>query len=132
MSRENVELAYQAWDAVTRRDLDAHLALYDPDVEIEPLTSVAVGTSYRGPDGVQRRWDDMLSTFPDIRMEVLEARDLGDLTLTATRMRGHGAGSDVLVEQTLWQVIEWRDKKCVWWGSYASERDALEAAGLRE
>jgi hypothetical protein len=30
MSRENVELAYRAWDAVTRRDLDAHLALYDP------------------------------------------------------------------------------------------------------
>ena len=89
-------------------------------------------TSFRGQDGVRRWWDDMLSAFPDIGMEVLEARDLGDLTLTATRIRGHGAGSDVLVEQTLWQVSEWRDKKCVWWGSYASEREALEAAGLRE
>jgi hypothetical protein len=132
MSRENVELAYQAWDAVTRRDRDAHLALYDRDVEIEPRTAVAVGTSYRGQDGVRRWWDDMLRTFPDIGMEVLEARDLGDLTLTATLMRGHGAGSDVLIEQTLWQVIEWRDKKCVWWGSYASEREALEAVELRE
>jgi ketosteroid isomerase-like protein len=132
MSEENVELAFRAWNAVTRRDLDVHLALYDPDVEIEPRTSVAVGTSYRGLDGVRRWWDDMLRTFPDIGMEVLEARDLGDLTLTATLMRGHGAGSDVLIEQTLWQVIEWRDRKCVWWGSYASEREALEAVGRRE
>ena len=54
MSQENVDLACRAWDAVTRRDLDAHLALYDPDVEIEPLTSVAVGTSYRGQDGGSR------------------------------------------------------------------------------
>jgi len=91
-----------------------------------------VGISFRGRDGVRRWWDDMLSTFPDIGMEVLEARDLGDLTLTATRMRGHGAGSDVLVEQTLWQVIEWRDKKCVWWGSYPSEHKALEAVGRRD
>ena len=132
MSQENVELAYRVWDAVSQRDLDAHLALYDPDVEIEPRTAVAVGISYHGQDGVRRWWDDMLSAFPDIGMEVLEARDLGDLTLTATRIRGHGAGSDVLVEQTLWQVIEWRDKKCVWWGSYGSEREALEAVGLRE
>jgi ketosteroid isomerase-like protein len=132
MPQENVERAYRVWDAVSRRDLDAHLALYDPDVEIEPRTAVAVGISYRGQDGVRRWWDDMLSAFPDIGMEVLEARDLGDLTLTATSIRGHGAGSDVLVEQTLWQVIEWRDKKCVWWGSFGSEREALEAMGLRE
>ena len=132
MSQENVELAYRAYDAVRRRDLDSHLALYDPDVEIEPLTAVAVGTSYRGLDGVRRWWDDIVSTFPDFGTEVLEARDLGDLTLTALRLRGHGAGSDALVEQTVWQVIEWRDKKCVWWGGYASEGDALEAVGLRE
>jgi ketosteroid isomerase-like protein len=132
MSQENVELAYRAYDAVRRRDLDAHLAVYDPDVEIEPLTGVAVGTSYRGHNGVRRWWEDILSTFPDFAVEVLEARDLGDVVLTALRMRGHGAGSDVLVEQTLWQVIEWRDKRCIWWGSYASEREALDAVGLRE
>jgi hypothetical protein len=132
MSQENVELAYRAYDAVSRRDLDAHLELYDPGVEIEPLTAVAVGTSYRGLEGVRRWWDDIVNTFPDFGSEVLEARDLGDLTLTALRLRGHGAGSDALVEQTVWQVIEWRDKKCVWWGGYASEREALEAVALRE
>ena len=55
----------------------------------------------------------MLRASPDMGMEVLEARDLGDLTLTATRIRGHGAGRDVLVEQTLWRVIEWRDGECL-------------------
>jgi hypothetical protein len=33
MSEENVELAYQAVDALNRRDLDAFLSLCDPDLE---------------------------------------------------------------------------------------------------
>jgi hypothetical protein len=29
-------------------------------------------------------------------------------------------------------VAEWRTGKIVWWGAFASEAEALEAAGLRE
>ena len=35
MSKENVELAYRAYDAFNRRDWDAFLALVDDQVEVE-------------------------------------------------------------------------------------------------
>jgi ketosteroid isomerase-like protein len=40
MSRENVDLALRAFEAVNRRDLDAFLALMDDDVE--GVTRIAV------------------------------------------------------------------------------------------
>ena len=36
------------------------------------------------------------------------------------------------MDQTSWQVIEWRQKKAIWWGIFLSEAEALEAAGLSE
>ena len=36
------------------------------------------------------------------------------------------------VERTIWLVAEWRDRKMVWWCSFGSEAEALEAARLRE
>jgi hypothetical protein len=59
-------------------------------------------------------------------------RDLGDVTLAAVRMRGHGAGSDTPLDEALWSAAEWHDRKCVWWGNYATEAEALEAVALRE
>ena len=42
MSQENVELNYRSHDAFNRRDLDAYLALNDPDVRRKLLESGAV------------------------------------------------------------------------------------------
>jgi hypothetical protein len=36
------------------------------------------------------------------------------------------------MEGTIWQVGAWRQKKCVRWQTFASEAEALEAAGLEE
>jgi ketosteroid isomerase-like protein len=36
------------------------------------------------------------------------------------------------MEQTVWQVAKWRDNKVIWWGSFLSEAEALQAAGLTE
>jgi ketosteroid isomerase-like protein len=56
MSQENVELLHRAYDAFNRRDLDALLALCDPDVEFISYTmQVERGDPYRGHDGV-RSW----------------------------------------------------------------------------
>jgi ketosteroid isomerase-like protein len=37
MSRENVEIVWRVFEASARRDADAVLALYDPDVNGMPL-----------------------------------------------------------------------------------------------
>ncbi len=130
MSQENVERFYGAVDAVRQRDLDAYLALLDPQVDIVPLG--AIRHSYHGHAGVQRWWEDLFGVAPDFSLEIDEVRDLGDVLVVALRAHGHGRGSGVPVEQSIWQVVKLRHEKLVWWRSYASEREALEAVGLSE
>jgi ketosteroid isomerase-like protein len=133
MSRENAELFYKWNSAFNRRDLDALLALADPDIELlSRIAEVEGGGPYRGHDGVRSWWESLFSISPDYSAELEEVRDLGKVTLARVHNRGHGLGSDAPMGETSWDVIEWRRKKAIWWGSYRSEDDALEAAGLRD
>jgi ketosteroid isomerase-like protein len=131
MSQENVELARQAFDAFNRRDLGAYLALMDADVEAGSLL-VALEGDYRGHAGIRRWWRNLHEVLPDYTGEVVDVRDLGDLTLVALRTRGHGADSDTPFETPLWWMGRWRRGKCVWWRSCGTEAEALEAVGVRE
>lgn len=133
MSRENVELAYRVHEALNRRALDALLALADPDIEYLPrIRELEGGGPYGGHAGIRSWWESMLGIAPDFSTEVEDVRDLGDMTVARAHIRGHGIGSGASMEQTLWQVAEWRQKKCVRWRTFASEAEALEAAGLSE
>jgi ketosteroid isomerase-like protein len=131
MSQENVALALQAFDAVNRRDLDALLALIDDDVEIVTRIAAVEG-GLHGHDGMRRWWENMFTAFPDYYFEVVDVRDLGEVTLASLRALGHGAGSDVPFEDLLWHASQWRRGQCVWWRAFETEAQALEAAGLRE
>ena len=131
MSQENVELSHQAYDAVNRRDLGALLRLMDADVKAVPILAGMEG-DYHGHAGIRRWWENLLDIFPDFAAEVVEVRDLGDVTLGTLRIRGHGADSDAPVDAPLSLAARWRRGKCVWWAAYGTEADALEAVGLRE
>ena len=127
MSRENVERCYVVYDAFNRRDWATCLAIHADDVEVTPLAA-AVGSSYRGADGLRRYWSDLLTNFPDFTTEPLDVIDVGGLTLCTVRFRGHGAGSAAPFEQVVWQLAAWRDGRIAWWRSYASEGEAMSAA----
>jgi ketosteroid isomerase-like protein len=131
MSQENVELALQAFDAVNRRDLDALLAVMDDDVEVVTRIAAMEGALH-GHDGVRRWWENMFTAFPDYEFEVVDVRDLRDVTLASLRALGHGAGSNVPFEDLLWHASRWRRGKCVWWRAFEAEAEALKAVGLRE
>jgi ketosteroid isomerase-like protein len=131
MSQENVDLTRRAFQAFDDRDLDALLAMLDDDVEAFPILAGMDG-GYRGHDGIRRWWAELFGTFPDFKAEVVEVRDFGDLTIAVLRVRGHGAESDTPVDAAAWHVSQFRHGKCIGWRVYTSEREALEAAGLRE
>jgi ketosteroid isomerase-like protein len=131
MSQENVELTRRAFQAFDDRDLDALLAMLDDDVEALPILAGMEG-GYRGHDGVRRWWASLLGTFPDFQAEVFEVEDRGDVTIATLRFRGHGAGSDVPLDATAWQIAEFRLGKCIRWRVYMSRAEALAAAGLSE
>jgi ketosteroid isomerase-like protein len=131
MSQENVELMYRAFDAFNRRDLDAFVALMDDDVEALPRQAPMEG-GFHGHDGIRRWWKNLLDVFPDFAMQVVEVRDFGDLLVAAVHTRGHGADSDTPLDETVCHVARWRHGKCVWWRSFNTRAEALEAVGLSE
>jgi ketosteroid isomerase-like protein len=136
MSQENVEILHGAFDAFNRRDLDAFLALCDPEVEfISYWMQVEGGGPYRGHAGVRKWWEGLLAVYPDFTGEIEEVRDLGDRTIARAHVHGRGVESDVpidLSDQPMWQVAEYRYGKVIGWHFFGSEADALEAAGLPE
>jgi ketosteroid isomerase-like protein len=133
MPQENVELAHRAIDAFNRRDLDSFLALMDPGVEFTPYERALEGLGpYRGREGVRIWWEESFAALPDLRAEIYEVRELGDMTLVHGRLRGQGASSGASFEREMCLAVEWRDKREVWWHAYATEAEALEAAELRQ
>ena len=36
----------------------------------------------------------------------------------------------LLLQQMIWHAVRWERERCIWWGSFTTMADALEAAGL--
>ena len=131
MSQENVEVAHRTVEAFNRRDLDAFLALMDEEVEAVPRLASMEG-KYRGYAGIRRWWESLFQGLPDFTIEVVELRDLGDLTVSVLRFRAHGAASGTPIEQRFWLVSKWRDRKVIWWQTFRDEAEAVKVVGLKE
>jgi len=123
VSQQNLDLTYQAVAAFNGRDLDAFLALADPDMEHVALG----GEAYRGHDDVPIWWEETFSDIGDLSAEIQALRDFGDAVLVTVRVRGHGTSSRVPFDQTIWSVIEWHDGKVIRWSTHLREADALES-----
>ena len=61
MSRENVEIVREALEAFRRRDNEATLQLYDPEIEF--YLRFPAGTVYRGVDGVRSFFRDQFGVM---------------------------------------------------------------------
>jgi ketosteroid isomerase-like protein len=137
MSQENVELVLKALDAFNRGDIDALVALTDPDIEFSDfLMEMEGGGSFRGHEGVRSWWESYTTVFPNLSGELKEVRDLGDVTLVnglvRGRVRDHGKESEAPFEAVFWIVATWRHQLAIQWHSFRSEAEALQAAGRSE
>ncbi len=133
MSQGNVELTRRVMDAFARRDLDAYLALTDPKVEFTPYeVAVQGGSPYRGHDGIRRWWEETFSVLPDLRPEVYEVRDCGEMTFLRGCLRGQGVTSGASFERAIYIAAQWRERKLISWRTFETKNEALEAAGLQE
>ena len=128
MPNENVELMKAAYDAISRKDLDAFLALAHPEIEFRSLIAEAEGRTFQGREGVREWWNSVIRSLEvQPRPEGIEGfRDRG---ITCLQLAGSVAG--VEVPQTMWMSWRVSDGLLVWWATFRSETEALEDAGLR-
>jgi ketosteroid isomerase-like protein len=134
MSQENVEITRRMVDAWNRRDLEALIALSDPDVEyVNSPTAVEPGTR-RGLDEVRAvaraQWEILL----DGRQEIDRIYDRGDEIIVLTRFSRRMPGSEARIEDRSLASLTIRDGKITQLqvlGFGATEvQEALKAAGL--
>ena len=127
MSQENVDVCRRALEAFMRRDNEAVLTLYDPDIEIHGHLD---GGVHRGLDGVREFFRDWLSVWDGFSTEVEEWLDAGDHVVALVRDSATGKQSGVAVEQRQAHVWTLRGGRLWRLRIYDTKAHALEAVGL--
>jgi ketosteroid isomerase-like protein len=133
MSRENVELVREAFDAYNREGINGILRYLDPEVEWRnPADSPNAGV-FVGHQGVlewQRLADEAFDAMhfePERIDELAEGR-----ILTVSRFRFRARASDMDAEVAFAHLTTWRNGKATAVRMYSSEAAALNAVGLAE
>src|SRR3954451_5805828 len=132
MSQENLEKARDFIAAYNRRDFDAAVESFDPEIEWV-LPDRQSSDSCRGPDEVKRFWRGLDETMEELRLEPQEFVDAGDYVATRLRHYGIGRRSGVEIDEEMYhQVVTFRAGRMVRIEYFGEWSEALEAVGLSE
>ena len=134
MSQENVEVVRRLWNAAERRDDQAVYALYDPAIVWETGNTgpLDAGGHYRGHAGVRQFFRDWLEAFGAYSAHAETFIEAGDQVIVCYRVSGRGKESGIDIEMLRWNVYGIKEGLVVRVESFATEAEALEAAGLAE
>jgi ketosteroid isomerase-like protein len=130
MSQENIAIALRIFDAYSRRDFDAALALMDPEVEAHNPPEVPEAAIHRGREAVRRDWEQTLELFDDFSVELEEYFDAGDDLLVYLLYRGRSRGSRAEVVAPMAHVWTFRDGKVIRFRQFLDRAEARAAVGL--
>jgi ketosteroid isomerase-like protein len=130
VSQENVDKARAFIAAYNRRDFDAAVESFDPEIEWV-LPERQSSDSCQGPDEIRRFWEGLDETFDELRLEPQEFIDAGDHVATRLRHHGRGKRSGLEInEQMYHQVATFRGGRIVRMEYFGEWSEALAAAGL--
>jgi ketosteroid isomerase-like protein len=131
MSQANVDKAREFIAAYNRRDFDAAVKDFDPEIEWV-LPAQQQSDSGRGPEAAIRFFNEIDETMEELTLKPQEFIDAGDHVVTRLRHQGRGKRSGLEIDEELYhQVATFRDGKIVRMEYFADWDEALEAAGLR-
>jgi ketosteroid isomerase-like protein len=131
MSQGNVELHRRANEAFNARDVEAYVALCDPEIELHSAVTVPGGGLYRGHEGVRQWHRDIEDSFgDDVRVEPEAYFEADDTTMTVHTLHGRGRQSGADVETPAAHVCRWRDGLIVYFRGYLRTEDAFRDLGV--
>jgi ketosteroid isomerase-like protein len=128
---QNVEIVKRGIDAFNDRNVGALATLVTPDFAWFPaLPGIVEGDGYRGREGIEMYFEEISSTWEELRVLAGEFRDLGDRVVALGRTEGRGRGSGVQVDSPIGVIYDFRDGKMSRVRAYLDHGEALRAAGL--
>jgi ketosteroid isomerase-like protein len=130
MSGENVEVVRRVYDAARRRDSEAVLALYDPEVELDNTLMIgSMGGFYRGHDGLRSLFREWNEAWESIDYQLDDLTDAGGdqvVSVVTRHGRGRASGAEVEIQVALlWTIRDGKVTRVVW---FPTREDALTAA----
>jgi ketosteroid isomerase-like protein len=102
-------------------DAEYHTAPEDPD-----------SAAHRGIDAISRLFASWREAYPDLRVEVQDAKAQCNQVFAWVRLVGRGAASGIPVEMELAHVYTMRKGKAARLVEWVNRADALDAAGLAD
>ena len=136
MGQGDAEVVRRLFDAVARRDHEAVMSLYDPEIDWDGSrhrwAEVMEGEArWRGHGGLRdffRRYYEMWENVEETIDELIDAGEHVVVVVT-TRARGRASGLEVewAGHGSVWTVRDGRVAEVVW---FPSREEALAAAGL--
>ena len=132
MSQENVEAWERAIQAFNDRDFERLVAEFAPGIEFRPLMTGMTGQPYRGREGVREWLDAIDADWETFVTTVDRIEDHDEFVLAVGRLQGRGRASGVEVTRPSAYLARFENGKVVWWQTFATREEALEAAGLSE
>jgi ketosteroid isomerase-like protein len=127
MSQDNVDKTLDFIAAYNRRDIDAAVESFDPEIEWV-LPQIQWADSRVGVDEVKRFWRELDELYDELRLEPQESVDAGDRVAVRLRFYGRGKGSGAELDTEMYhQVTTFRDGTVVRIEYFASWAEALEA-----
>jgi ketosteroid isomerase-like protein len=126
-----------AVEAYNRRDLDAVVTAYHPDLEYYPyrefVDAALAEPCYHGPDGYRAYIGATYEVWgTEVRLEPTELIDLGDRIVLLADMPMRAQASGVALAQKYGGVSTLKDGRVIRQDDFLDHADALAAVGLSE
>jgi ketosteroid isomerase-like protein len=132
MSRENVEIVRRSYESLNRRDIEAWIEVFHPDVEMHDVAGIPDAPVRRGHDAL-REWVAMMEDiWTDACYEPEEFTDAGKFVLVAVHAKARGARGGVPLDVPMFHAFEMEDERIRRLWAYLDRAEALKAVGLEE
>ena len=108
-----IRRAFEYFNRLLEPEIDAEreaiAELWHPELELVPMRAALEGTSYRGPDAIDRFREASLESWSELEVEIEEISRPGERWLISGTLRGRGRESGAEITVPMWFVAEVRD-----------------------
>jgi uncharacterized protein len=130
MSQEDVAVLCRSIEAFNSGDVEAMIALADPELEWRPAFGASPGgaTAYHGHAGFREYWRGTQEIWDHFHFEPEDFIDDGNSVLVLGRGSGRAKGSGIEIDQPFAMLWKVRAGKAVFGQTFADPDEARAAA----